>query len=210
MAALLYYITDRTALAPDEAGRRARLLEKVAEAAAAGVDYIQLRERDLAARELELLAEAARARVEGSGARLMINSRLDVALAVGAHGVHLRGDDISTRDAHRACERAGRPEMLIAASCHSREAVAQAAREAADLAVFAPVFQKDERPGVGVNRLREAADAAASMPLLALGGVTLHNTGQCLAVGAAGIAGIRLFQENDIAEVVAELRALSE
>jgi thiamine-phosphate pyrophosphorylase len=209
MAALLYYITDRAALGPDEPGRRARLLEKVAEAAAAGVDYIQLRERDLETRELEKLAEEARARVEGSGARLLINSRLDVALGVGAHGVHLRADDISPRDARRACELARQPEMLIAVSCHSRDAVAQAAREAADLAVFAPVFQKDERPGVGVNRLREAADAAAGMPLLALGGVTLRNAGQCLAVGAAGIAAIRLFQENAIAEVVAELRLLS-
>lgn len=98
--------------------------------------------------------------------------------------------------------------MLIAVSCHSSEEVAQAAREGADLAVFAPIFQKDGKPGAGVHRLREAVDKAGSMPVLALGGVTLHNAGQCLAVGAAGIAGIRLFQENPISELVPELRDL--
>ena len=207
MAALLY-ITDRKMLGDDEPGRRSKLLEKAQEVVAAGVDYLQLREPDLSGRELEQLAAEMRELTRNSGTRLFINSRLDVALAVGADGLHLRADDISVRDARRACERANRPEMLISISCHSGDEVAQAAREGADWAVFAPVFEKDGRPGVGVHRLREAVGKAGSMPVLALGGVTLHRAGQCLAVGAAGVAGIRLFQENPISELVGELRDL--
>src|SRR5215831_6870656 len=95
---LLYYITDRTAFAADEPTRRRRLLEKIAEAARAGVDYIQLREKDLTTRDLESLAREAIAVVRESRkptAALLINSRSDVALAVGAEGVHLRSDDVS-------------------------------------------------------------------------------------------------------------------
>src|SRR5580698_9869625 len=96
---LLYYITDRTAFAADEPTRRRRLLEKVNEATRAGVDYIQLREKDLPARDLESLAREAvrviaRLRTENRERRtaLLINSRTDVALAVGAQGIHLRSD----------------------------------------------------------------------------------------------------------------------
>jgi thiamine-phosphate pyrophosphorylase len=206
--ALLYYITDRSVLGEDDASRRQRLLEKLGEAAAAGVDHVQLRERDLPASALEGLADGVLRRLAGSRTRLLINSRLDVALAVGAQGVHLRAEDIGPADARRACERAQRPEMLIAVSCHSPEDAAQAAREGADFAVFGPVFKKEGNRGQGVNRLREAVDRAGRMPVLALGGVTLGNAGQCLAVGAAGIAGIRLFQENRIEDTVSELRDL--
>ena len=100
---LLYYITDRSQFRGDEGARRRALLAKVAEAASAGVDYIQLREKDLSARELEMLASNALAAVRNSAplktenrgvrTRLLINSRTDIALAVGADGVHLRADD---------------------------------------------------------------------------------------------------------------------
>ena len=102
-AVILCYITDRTQFPGGESARRRRLLQKIAEAARAGVEYIQLREKDLPARDLEQLArEAMRvllaARASGLGTRLLINSRADVALAAGAHGVHLRSDDLSPRD----------------------------------------------------------------------------------------------------------------
>src|SRR5208282_4168078 len=108
---LLYYITDRSQFRGDEHARRRALLAKVSEAARAGVEYIHLREKDLSARELEMLARDALAAVRNSvplrtenrelstgpelRTRLLINSRTDVALAVGADGVHLRADDIT-------------------------------------------------------------------------------------------------------------------
>src|SRR4029077_13574446 len=101
----LYYITDRTAFPGDELARRRRLLEKIREAAIAGVDFIQLREKDIPTRDLETLAREAvsaiaQLRIENRELRtfLLINSRTDLALAVQADGVHLRSDDISPQE----------------------------------------------------------------------------------------------------------------
>jgi len=97
----------------------------------------------------------------------------------------------------------------IAVSCHSPGAVAQAAANAADFAVFAPVFEKKDAPGArptGLGALEEAC--RSKIPVLALGGITLENAQSCIDAGAAGIAAIRLFQENDIAAIVAKLRGL--
>jgi len=231
---LLYYITDRTQFPGDEAARRRCLLEKIGEAARCGVDYIQLREKDFSSRELECLAREAvqvvgaslslRTGNRGPGTALLINSRTDVALACGAHGVHLRSNDIpasevrriwgSGPDGHSASMSllregsAGAPRaIIIGVSCHSIEEVRAAAGNA-DFAVFAPVFekavfQKEDRPrspGTGLDLLHKAC--AEGIPVLALGGVTLQNAGACLKAGAAGVAGIRLFQENDIRTVV--------
>lgn len=238
---LLYYITDRTAFGRGEPTRRRRLLEKIAEAARAGVDSIQLREKDLSARGLEALASEAvqairEAKVLAPASRpltltLLINSRTDVALAVGADGVHLRSDDISPQETRQiwreshvgtaalACPAARstaslgndldarQTEPLIAVSCHSAEEVTRAAEAGASFAVLAPVFEKKDAPGTkpaGLSRLEEAC--RAPIPVLALGGVTLENAEACLNAGAAGIAAIRLFQENDIASIVQRLR----
>ena len=227
---LLCYITDRRQFPGDEAARRHHLLEKIAEASRAGVDLVQLRERDLCARDLEELArEAVRAVREnpvcsGSSAgnplgsfrrtatRILINSRLDIALASGADGVHLRSDDISPADVrlletgNRKLETAGR--SLISTACHSSADIARARAEGADIALFAPVFEKSGTPGVGLAALQEACQAAEGMPVLALGGVTVEKVRACLEAGATGIAAIRLFQENDAAEVAAALRQL--
>jgi thiamine-phosphate pyrophosphorylase len=222
---LLYYITDRTAFPGDELTRRIRLLDKITEAARCGVNYIQLREKDLPTRELELLArEASRIihelRTENRELRtaLLINSRTDVALASGAAGVHLRGGDVTPKEVraawHRACgagtfaREISPRDPVISISCHSPAEVVQTATSKATFAVFGPVFEKKAAPGrdpAGLDALREAC--RAKIPVLALGGVTLQNAGSCLQVGAAGIAVIRLFQENDIATVVSKLRA---
>ncbi|HUA16212.1 MAG TPA: thiamine phosphate synthase [Verrucomicrobiae bacterium] len=221
---LLYYITDRKAFAEDEATRRRHLLEKIAEAARAGVDYIQLRERDLSARELESLGrEAVRVvRVaqpgmsEQSRTSLLINSRTDVALAVGAQGVHLRSEDISPREARTIWERCGTsgparevsPQVLtIGVSCHTSAEVTKAAVDNASFAAFAPVFEKKDAPGmppVGLELLEQAC--RERIPVIALGGVTLGNARACLKAGAAGVAAIRLFQENEIRTIVKQLR----
>ena len=209
---LLYYITDRSQFRGDERARRRDLLAKVAEAARACVDYIQLREKDLSTRELEMLARevAAIVRENSSLTRLLINSRTDVALAVGADGVHLRADDVLPREARQAAHRPLTTDhFLVAASCHSKEDVIRADSEGADFAVFAPVFEKNKAPGrrpTGLAALHEAC--RAKIPVLALGGVTMENAASCLDTGAAGVAGIRLFQENRIGDVVLALRAL--
>lgn len=214
---LLYYITDRTAFAADETTRRRRVLDKIAEAAWAGVDYIQLREKDLPTRDLESLAfEAARMVREsrsvtpGPSPRapsLLINSRTDVAIAVGAEGVHLRSGDISPQEVRKIWCGARAPQIGV--SCHSQEEVHRAAEAGATFAVFAPVFEKKDAPGsvpIGPSHLQQACCSA--IPVLALGGINLENAQACLEAGAAGIAGIRLFQENTVAEVVNRLRNL--
>ena len=213
---ILCYITDRSQFPGPESARRKRLLRKIAEAAHAGVDFIQLREKDLPARDLEELAREAMkvllaARASGLGTRLLLNSRTDVALAAGAAGVHLRADDISPREVRRLCTFAARHSplatrpFLIGVSCHTVAEVARAAAAHADFAVFGPVFEKEgKKARRGLELLRRAC--RERLPVLALGGVTLENAGQCLAAGAAGIAAIRLFQQNDIADVVRKLR----
>ena len=222
---LLYYITDRTAFAADESTRRRRLLDKIAEAAHAGVDYIQLREKDLPTRELEMLARKA-AQVVREASKLapdpwpltpalLINSRTDVALASGADGVHLRSGDLTPQEVRAIWEKCGAGasarelsprEPLIGVSCHSPEEVKQAEANGATFAVFAPVFEKKNLPKAhpaGLAQLREACKV--QIPVLALGGITLENAKSCLEAGAAGIAAIRLFQEHDIKDVVGNL-----
>jgi len=222
---LLYYVTDRTAFADDESTRRRRLLEKISEAATAGVDYIQLREKDLHTRDLELLAREVVAtikklRTENRELRtaLLINSRIDIALAVGGDGVHLRGDDVSPQEVRGVWQKFGvgscgagaparelsRQGPPIAVSCHSPEEVAQAATNGATFAVFGPVFEKKDAHPTGLATLSQACKA--NIPVLALGGITLDNAHSCLDAGAAGIAAIRLFQENDVEQVARSLR----
>ncbi len=236
---LLYYITDRNQFHADGPTRRRMLLAKIAEAAHAGVDYIQLRETDLSASELEILARDALTAIREnppmsaenqelitgelttgeqatgkSGTRLLINSRTDIALAVGADGVHLRSQDVTPQEVREIVAASGHPpakagSFLVGASCHSNEEVIRAASEGADFAVFAPVFGKHTTPETkpaGVSGLREAC--RAKIPVFALGGVTVAKAASCLDAGAAGIAAIRLFQENKIENVVRALRAL--
>jgi thiamine-phosphate pyrophosphorylase len=222
---LLYYITDGTQFSGDEQTRRRSLLAKVSDAARAGVDYVQIREKDLSIRELEKLAKEATRVIQNAApvrtenrqlkTKLLINSRTDVALAAGADGVHLRSEDIAPADVRATWSSCGAgalarvPTFIIAASCHTVADVARAASEKADFAVFAPVFGKRGSAGTppaGLAALREACHIR--IPVLALGGITLENAASCLDAGAAGVAGIRLFQENKIEDVVRTLRAL--
>jgi thiamine-phosphate pyrophosphorylase len=220
---LLYYITDRSRLPGNESQRREHLLGKILEAALARVDYIQLREKDLSSRELESVSrEAARIIVNSrSGTRLLINSRTDVAIAAEAHGVHLTSNDISASDVRKIWREAHGPQpSIIAVSCHTEAEVIAAESASARVAggvhappaspnfvVFGPVFEKRGATEIaGIDQLRKAC--RQRIPVLALGGVTTENAHLCIEAGASGIAGIRLFQENEIATVVAKLREL--
>ena len=210
----LCYITDRKQFAGDGEQQKRFLLAKIGECAAAGVDFIQLREKDLSTHDLEVLARMAVAAIPvDSVTKLLINSRTDVALAIGAHGVHLPANEIPASEARVIWDRAGRTRAVIGVSVHSRDEVALAEAHGADFALFGPVFEKEGRQNPqGIVHLRQVCHRPhkpqSSMPVLALGGVTTANAQQCIDAGAAGIAGIRLFQGNDVAEAVTQLRGL--
>lgn len=218
---LLYYITDRRQFRGDENTRCRAILGKIAEAARAGVDYIQLREKDLSARDLQSLAEDAVRTIREQrtangepGTRLLINSRADIAIAAGAVGIHLRSEDVSPAEVQRIWAACGasapaREQPCIAVSCHRKDDIDRAQSQGADFAVFAPVFEKTSAPQLlpaGLVALQQVCEV--KIPVLALGGVTVKNAAACLRAGAAGIAAIRLFQENKIEDVARALRAL--
>jgi len=209
---LLCYITDRLQFSGNEREKRAQLFRKIAECVAADVHYIQLREKDLTIRELqELAAEAARLIPQSSTTKLLINSRIDVALACGAQGVHLPANDLPASEARALFGRVARISPVVSASCHAVEEVAAAEAHGADFAVFGPVFEKNGLlKASGLVQLEQACKrshmAANAMPILALGGITLENAGQCRHAGAAGIAAIRLFQQNNVDWVIKKLQ----
>jgi thiamine-phosphate pyrophosphorylase len=216
MALRLYYITDRRLFPGDAAEQERQLLAKIGECASEGVDLVQLREKDLSTHALEELASKALAALGSSGTRLLINSRTDVALACGAHGMHLPANDLAASEVRAIFARAGSGSPvvyvpIIGMSAHSLAEVASAEAHGADFAVFGPVFEKSGTANRdGLNQLRQichrAEAAQPPMPVLALGGITLENTRQCIEAGGAGIAAIRLFQQNSVHAVVTQLR----
>jgi thiamine-phosphate pyrophosphorylase len=185
-----YYITDRHA-----AGGADRLLQFVERAIQAGMERIQVREKDLCARELCLLVRRIVDLARPRGTQILVNSRLDVALAAGADGVHLTGDSIAPKILRTIAP----PEFVIGVSTHTLAELRAAEAEGADFAVYGPIFPVISKPGyeshVGLARLREAA-RAVTIPVIALGGITAENADDCIRAGAAGVAGISMFQSD--------------
>jgi thiamine-phosphate diphosphorylase len=173
------YVTDR---------RRGDVLECAARAVKAGVDIIQVREKDLPASELFQLVARIKDLAAGTTTKVLVNDRLDVAIAAEVDGVHLPEDGLPVRRV--------RPYVhVLGASVHGVERAKQAAAEGADFVIFGPVFATPGKEPVGLDALRGVV-CAVQIPVLAIGGVTAANTGAVLQAGAAGIAAIRLFQRD--------------
>ena len=185
---LRYYITDRHATGGTEA-----LLACVARARDMGVDWIQIREKDLPARELCALTRRIVELAGPRGPRVLVNDRADISLACGTHGVHLRAGSVAPA-ALRQVVPAG---FLIGVSTHALDEARAAENEGADFVVFGPVFSTPSKVAYGapqgLQRLAQIAHCV-KVPVLALGGITPENAEECIAAGASGIAGIRLFQ----------------
>jgi thiamine-phosphate pyrophosphorylase len=189
------------------------LYDSIPRAIAAGISWIQIREKDLDTRTLLEVARFAVAKAHATSTRVLINDRLDVALAANAAGVHLgeKSLPLDVVSEWRRCS--GRTDFLIGVSCHSLEAACAAEKGGADYIFFGPVFATPSKAAFGapqgIDRLREVC-ASVKTPVLAIGGVNLENARDCLKAGASGIAAIRLFQNvKDTAEFAAELKRIS-
>ena len=200
----LYAITDRK--------RASRpLLSLVESWSAGGVHFIQLREKDLDDQALLSLACEVMGTIDRRRSKLLVNvstpESAALALAAGADGVHLAG---KPAPGAASSIRSGGREVIISVPCHSLEDIDVAVQERVDLMLFSPVFEKvsgekvsgekvseQASPVQGLDELRRACAAARDVPVFALGGVTAANASDCIAVGAAGIAGIRLFAGDD-------------
>ena len=220
-APILCYVTDRRSLGEVAATQTLEaLLDKIEAGAAARVDWIQIREKDLCGKECALLVRSALQRVarasavSANPARILVNDRLDVALSERAGGVHLGENSLPLKDAKRLVTAGGRQDdFLTGVSCHSLEAARGAAMGGADYLFFGPVFATPSKAVYGepqgLARLAEVC-RAVPIPVLAIGGITRENSASCLSAGAAGIAAIRLFQDSpDISPLVRALRKLT-
>lgn len=205
--AIICAVTDRSRLAGGDAGIDG-LVARLAAAAAAGVDLLQIREPDLSGWELLSLVRRVLAAVAATPARVVVNDRMDVALTAGAHGVHLRGDSIDTASARRLAP-AG---FVIGRSVHAVEEAEQAAATGADYVIAGTIFESASKPGrhgAGLDWLTLAAERC-TVPVLGIGGMTLDRAADVAATGAAGMAAIGMFmgEQGAADQVQANLQTL--
>ena len=185
-------ITDRRRFA----GGEDALVQRVAAAAKAGVHLVQVRERDMEARDLARLVGRCVAAVQNTRTRILVNDRLDVALTAGAHGVHLRGDSMAASRA-RSLAPIG---FLIGRSVHTvTEAVTAHADGGVDYLLFGAVFATTSKPGQPPAGVQALADVvrATPVPVLAIGGITSETVPQLKETGCAGFAAIGWFANED-------------
>jgi thiamine-phosphate pyrophosphorylase len=222
-APILCYVTDRKALASADDYQIEALHQRVGAAAAAGIDWIQIRENDFSGKQLSSFTRAAVAQIKqinernGTQTRIVVNDRLDVALSEHTDGVHLGEKSLPVRDVSKWLpanpDLAAGDKFLVGVSCHSVQAALSAAHDGADYIFFGPVFATPSKASFGapqgLSRLAEAC-SAVSVAVLAIGGVTLDNASDCFAAGAGGVAAIRLFQDaENLAALISDLRVRS-
>jgi thiamine-phosphate pyrophosphorylase len=194
---ILYLITrgaTNEATTPDREEFR-RVLNQAAAAVGAGIQLIQIREKQLTAQVLFELTVRVVAVARGSSTRVLVNDRADIAAGAGADGVHLTTRSV----APGVIRKSFGAKFLIGVSTHSRAELRVAREQGADFAVFGPIFatSSKEKYGapLGPERLADAVQESPSFPLIALGGISLENANECLRAGASGVAGITLFGE---------------
>jgi thiamine-phosphate diphosphorylase len=184
------------------------LVQRVAAAAKAGVHLVQVRERDMEAREMSRLVARCVAAVDNTRTRILVNDRLDVALTSGAHGVHLRGDSVAASRA-RTVPPIG---FLIGRSVHTvAEAVTAHAEGGADYLLFGAVFATTSKPGQPPAGVQALADVvrATPLPVLAVGGISSDNAAQLAGTGCAGFAAIGWFADRDEAGLAEGVNGIS-
>src|SRR2546423_5601849 len=179
------------------------ILTQVSSAVAAGIDLIQIREKNLSARVLFELCEQAVRLTNGTSTRLLVNDRADIAAGAGAHGVHLTTRSIDAG----AIRKTFGEELLIGASTHSIDEAVASRDGGADFIVFGPIFETPSKQEygapLGLARLSATTTALTNFPVLALGGIAASNAQDCLNAGASGIAGIGLFSDHAKLAVIA-------
>ncbi len=178
----LYLITDRHLVRPDQ-----KFFDTLEGLLMAGVRMVQLREKDLPAQQLYEMAQRLRVITKHHNCLLLINDRIDIAMAVNADGVHLRGDSLTPAVARDLLG----SDKLIGVSTHSKEEVVTAVQQQADFVTFGPVFYTPSKAGYGSPKgLTELLDTcrSAPLPVYALGGITVTNTPAIMTTGAHGVA----------------------
>jgi thiamine-phosphate pyrophosphorylase len=168
-----------------------------------GVDFVQIREKDLSGRELMELARTAVEEARGKGTRIIVNDRVDVAIASGAAGVHLGRESAPAEEVVRWVKgmrlTRGR-KFLVGVSCHSVKEAREAERDGVDYIHFGPVFETPSKmrfgASQGVEKLRKVCEAV-KISVIAVGGIDEGNMEECVRAGARGVAGIRMFQEKN-------------
>jgi thiamine-phosphate pyrophosphorylase len=218
---VLCYVTDRHLL--NKPASLDDLLQRVQYAAAAGVDWIQIREKDLSARELVDFTRRALAGVHREAARhktnapwVIVNDRIDVALAAGAQGVHLSAASVPPAEAISWLRAGNAPETFaVGVSCHSLDEAVLAENAGASYVFFGPVYKTPSKVSFGapqgIDKLAEVC-RSIRIPVMAIGGITEANAPACVGAGASGLAAIRMFQQapdaGTLAASAARLRAL--
>jgi len=181
------------------------ILHQVSAAVAAGIQLIQLREKNLTARVLFELTERVMAIVRGTATKVLVNDRADIAAGAGAEGVHLTVRSLEVDVVRKTFG----PNFLIGVSTHSPVEARRARDAGADFVVFGPVFptlsKKEYGPPLGIGKLSEVVHELAPFPVLAIGGVSKDNAGECLRAGASGVAAITLFAESETLKTNAEM-----
>lgn len=186
-----YLITTGEATPENFPEKRIEIIGVVEAAARAGISMVQVREKRLTAKQLFELSRECAAVTSASGTKLLINSRADIAFASGANGVHLPEEGVPISEVRRLFP----SPFMIVASVHSIDAVLEAKRKGADLAVFGPVFDTPGKSAKGIDALREVCTALENFPVLAIGGINAENYNEVLAAGASGYAAIRYLNE---------------
>lgn len=192
---LAYYITDRHSCSVP-------ILRQIQQAIDASVDLIQIREKDLTTQPLLELASRALELAKGSRSKILINDRVDIVLALGLDGIQLGHHSVETGAIRK---KPGAQNLLIGVSVHSMDEFLRAAAEGASFVTLGPIFETPSKlvygPPIGLELL-ETVCRRTSIPVFALGGISLENYRSCLAAGADGIAAIRLFQSSETLDPV--------